>query len=169
LWAHDPDRSRWIINDGYEGDFDAVVVTIGTCGEPLWFSLPGMPKLHHDSETEASKEPEPHSSAKRRGEDEETFSGVIVHSSQLDSPSFTLENAEKVVIIGSGASGVEAVETVLNKFGGVAEKGGKDVKVYMIARHDKWIIPRNVIIDIGIAAQPFGREMPLRCVESPLH
>jgi cation diffusion facilitator CzcD-associated flavoprotein CzcO len=38
-----------------------------------------------------------------------------------------------VVVIGSGASGVEAVETALQRGAG---------EVVMIARTDKWIIPR---------------------------
>lgn len=57
-----------------------------------------------------------------------------------------------MVVIGSGASGVEAVETALTK-------GAKHC--VMIARDDKWIIPRNMFIDVLIAMQPFGREMPL--------
>jgi len=31
----------------------------------------------------------------------------------------------------------------------------------MISRDDKWIIPRNIIFDTAISAQPFGRQMPL--------
>jgi len=27
-------HSRWIINDGSDGIFDAVIVTVGTCGVP---------------------------------------------------------------------------------------------------------------------------------------
>lgn len=26
--------SKWIINDGAEGHFDALIVTVGTCGKP---------------------------------------------------------------------------------------------------------------------------------------
>jgi hypothetical protein len=64
---------------------------------------------------------------------------------------------------------VEAVETVLQKFGSIKDSkkgsGGKQgVEVSMIARNDKWIIPRNIIIDTSIAGQPFGRQMPLRFV-----
>jgi len=108
---------------------------------------------------------------KEEGHDQ--FTKTIVHSSQLDSPSFQLKGGEKVVVIGSGASGVEAVETVLQKFGSVVDKdngsseGGerkKGVEVYMVARDDKWIIPRNIIIDTLISGQPFGQQMPLRCV-----
>ena len=31
-------------------------------------------------------------------------------------------------------------------------------------RKDKWIIPRNVVIDMLLGMQPFGRQMPLRYV-----
>ena len=30
--------------------------------------------------------------------------------------------------------------------------------------HTQWIIPRNIVLDTLIAAQPFGREMPLSVV-----
>ncbi|KAJ3552364.1 hypothetical protein NM688_g4187 [Phlebia brevispora] len=36
-------HARWIINDGREGVFDAIIVTVGTCGKPHMVSLPGMP------------------------------------------------------------------------------------------------------------------------------
>ena len=36
-------HSRWIINDGADGVFDAVIVSVGTCGEPRMITLPGMP------------------------------------------------------------------------------------------------------------------------------
>jgi cation diffusion facilitator CzcD-associated flavoprotein CzcO len=35
---------KWHINDGEEEPFDAVIVTIGTCGKPKWIHLDGMPK-----------------------------------------------------------------------------------------------------------------------------
>jgi len=60
------------------------------------------------------------------------------------------------VIIGSGASAVEAVETVLGR-----TEGEDQARCTVLARDDKWIIPRNIIFDTLIAAQPFGREMPL--------
>ncbi|KAJ3509101.1 hypothetical protein NLJ89_g5390 [Agrocybe chaxingu] len=166
-WADDPDRSRWIINDGEEGVFDAVIVTIGTCGDPNWITLPGMPDdigqetpKAHEADTPPSQDTSANSDQKEQGSSderengEEKFTKTILHSSQLDSPAFKLKGGERVVIIGSGASGVEAVETVLEK-----EKEG--VKVYMIARDDKWIIPRNIMIDTFISGQPFGRQMPL--------
>ncbi|KAF9530110.1 hypothetical protein CPB83DRAFT_789134 [Crepidotus variabilis] len=178
-WDHDRNRSRWIINDGSEGSFDAVIVTIGTCGDPNWIKLPGMPEhlgedgssnKNHDSPTSDSPGPDTkHSNAGGKPEPQEKFEKIIIHSSQLDSPDFQLKGGEKVVIIGSGASGVEAVETVLDKFGSVKDpQGGESkkqgVEVFMIARDDKWIIPRNIVMDTVISAQPFGREMPLSFV-----
>ncbi|KDR72803.1 hypothetical protein GALMADRAFT_252072 [Galerina marginata CBS 339.88] len=191
-WSNDPDRTRWIINDGEEGIFDAVIVTVGSCGEPNWVTLPGMP---HDvgKEDKKSKKKHKHTAPtqdtqslsgsndsdakqptqpgeKHPGPSDDLFKKTIIHSSQLDSPSFKLKGGERVVVIGSGASGVEAVETVLAKFGSVQDykdqpSGDKETKrgveVTMIARDDKWIIPRNIMIDTFIAGQPFGRQMPL--------
>lgn len=37
------ERSKWVINDGQDGEFDAVIVTVGTCGEPHMVQFPGMP------------------------------------------------------------------------------------------------------------------------------
>ncbi|KAI0710915.1 FAD/NAD-P-binding domain-containing protein [Earliella scabrosa] len=133
-------QSRWIINDGEDGEFDAVVVTIGTCGAPMRINFPGLPQ-HNDntSETEDSK---------HEGR-EEVFQGEVFHSSELDDAPL---EGKRIIVIGSGASGVEAVETALSK-------GAKHC--VMLAREDKWIIPRNIVIDTLISAQPFGREMPL--------
>ncbi|KAF8172281.1 FAD/NAD-P-binding domain-containing protein [Pholiota molesta] len=191
-WEDDPERSRWIINDNESEIFDAIIVNIGTCGDPNWIKLPGMPdnagkkySTGSSLEDKGSKEGEspsqdnPQVSASDRewppyqknhtqskDKDEDEFTKLIVHSSELDSPSFKLQGGERVVVIGSGASGVEAVETVLQKFGSIKDSkkgsGGKQgVEVSMIARNDKWIIPRNIIIDTSIAGQPFGRQMPL--------
>ncbi|TNY23363.1 hypothetical protein DMC30DRAFT_389757 [Rhodotorula diobovata] len=114
-------HSRWIINDGKEGIFDAVVCALGTCGKPKFIELDGQ----------------------------DQFNGQIIHSSQLDNAEL---EGKRVVIVGSGASGVESAELA------VAKKA-KDVVV--LARSDKWIIPRNTLIDVLLSLQPFGREMPL--------
>ncbi|THG98025.1 hypothetical protein EW026_g4088 [Hermanssonia centrifuga] len=85
-------------------------------------------------------------------EGDDVFKGPILHSSQLDrkdAPSF---EGKTVAIIGGGASAVEAVEAAL-------AQGAQ--KCLVIAREDKWIIPRNIFVDTLIAMQPFGREMPL--------
>jgi NADPH-dependent glutamate synthase beta subunit-like oxidoreductase len=73
--------------------------------------FPGMPKAD-----DAHQEKESH---------EETFSGTIVHSSELDDTDLQGKN---VVVIGSGASGVEAIETALSK-------GAKHTVI--VARDDK--------------------------------
>lgn len=80
---------------------------------------------------------------------QEDFKGKIIHSSQLDDVDFKGKN---VLIVGGGASGVEALE--------LAAKNGAR-KPTIIARSDKWIIPRNLIADCLLSLQPFGREMPL--------
>lgn len=77
---------------------------------------------------------------------EEKFKGKIVHSSHLDG--LDCKN-KKVLIVGGGASGIEALE--------LAVLQGAD-KPTILARSDKWIIPRNTIIDCLLALQPFGRE-----------
>ena len=135
-------HSRWIINDGNEGIFDAIVrrllhsqrsvrgrtdaqpsqvCAVGTCGDPKFIELEGQ----------------------------DTFSGQILHSSQLDEADL---EGKRVVIVGSGASGVESAELAVVK---------KAKDVVMLARSDKWIIPRNTLIDVLLSLQPFGREMPL--------
>lgn len=77
---------------------------------------------------------------------EEKFMGKIVHSSQLDDVELEGKN---VIIIGGGASGIEALELAVAK--------GAD-KPKILARSDKWIIPRNTIVDFLLALNPLGRE-----------
>ncbi|KAH8105192.1 FAD/NAD-P-binding domain-containing protein [Cristinia sonorae] len=273
-------HARWIINDGEDGIFDAVIVTVGTCGKPRMVKFEGMPatkeekdaggkdreernngeeawstaahessqairadqhrkadakfptpgeayhddsvqdsittidgatseissdheeqkhaqhtawtgetsKAHvaerHDQDkkkragfptpaeafpTSPSEDPQKDTKAKSlldkgdndedgeskdtKGEDADVFTkGPVVHSSELDKLSEDHVKGKEVIVIGSGASGVEAVETAL-------AKGAK--KAIIIAREDKWIIPRNIVLDTLISAQPFGRQMPL--------
>ncbi|KAH9840185.1 FAD/NAD-P-binding domain-containing protein [Rhodofomes roseus] len=178
-------HARWIVNDGADGVFDAVIVTIGTCGEPQWVKFPGMPDMEEikarrvrsqedardsqespspdkdesKTESEADAEERKHSQLGNKADaedkqeegegDGETFAGTLLHSSELDDAQLA---GKRVVVIGSGASGVEAVETAL-------ARGAQGC--VMVARQDKWVIPRNMIIDTLISAQPFGREMPL--------
>lgn len=47
--------AKWIINDGADGEFDAIIVTVGTCGKPKMAAFPGMPHTHWDDEKEESK------------------------------------------------------------------------------------------------------------------
>ncbi|VDB98181.1 unnamed protein product [Peniophora sp. CBMAI 1063] len=274
--------AKWVINDGADGEFDAIIVTVGTCGKPKMAGFPGMPHTHWEDEKEGKKgkgdrdsrshrptdyhadrkpvnrirqsddaqkvaekkkkeedkrrkeqearsnkrgayrdmdeiaypalnpdspanpqmsgapsfaevatqppaedsaainsEPEGTKDAdevsesglwedaedsgtvKEQGSEpgdhdhqdgEEKFQGDVLHSSELDDAEL---EGRTVLIIGSGASGVEAAETAL-------QQGAK--KAIVIARQDKWIIPRNTFIDTIISAQPFGQEMPLSFV-----
>ncbi|KAI0759240.1 FAD/NAD-P-binding domain-containing protein [Trametes elegans] len=137
-------QSKWIVNDGEDGEFDAVVVTVGTCGEPMRIKFPGLPSSE-EGESDSWK------GGKHQGK-EEVFEGDVLHSSELDD---ALLEGKRIIVVGSGASGVEAVETALSKGA---------TGCVMIARDDKWIIPRNMVVDTLISAQPFGREMPLSVV-----
>ncbi|EGN97706.1 hypothetical protein SERLA73DRAFT_161632 [Serpula lacrymans var. lacrymans S7.3] len=233
--------SQWIINGGEDGKFDAMIVTIGTCGKPKWVGFEGMPDgvgksqgakkskdqadtgdeglksekrkgqhlsdednmakgnvglkgarkqpkrgkhelveettkvenitaaKHDESETASPTTPiketahypfiqpypqreSPHVKGKEaRAKDQDTYEGPVLHSSQLDNATPEVLKGKTVVVVGSGASGVEAVETALGR--GAA-------RCVMLAREDKWIIPRNIVFDTFLSAQPFGREMP---------
>lgn len=113
-------KGRWIINNESYGRFDGIIASIGTCGQP----------------------------ARPRFDGEEKFKGRIVHSSQLDG----LENEAKgknVLVIGGGASAVEAMEFVEHA----------DAKeTFVLSRSEKWIIPRNPVIDMLLAFNIFGQE-----------
>lgn len=119
-------HSRWMVNN--EGPFDAVVVTIGTCGEKKDAPLKGL----------------------------EDFHGQVVHSSDLDDVDL---KGKRIIVMGSGASGVEAVQLACEKQAG---------PITMIARSDKWIIPRNIFFDTALSLQPFGREIPLSWISEDL-
>jgi cation diffusion facilitator CzcD-associated flavoprotein CzcO len=227
-------HGRWIINDGADGEFDAVIVAVGTCGKPRWMNIEGMPKRQANQKNSGANNapsyadklkeglPQENSSSslydgtsfadklkeglpqddsssspydgtsfadkdkdglpqedstssvsegssfadkvkgttfdddsKGQETDEskgDLFTGPIMHSSQLDSAEEGIFRGKTVAIAGGGASAVEAAETVL-ALGAT--------KCVIIAREDKWIIPRNIIFDTLVACQPFGRQMPL--------
>ncbi len=77
---------------------------------------------------------------------QEVFKGEIFHSSKLDGKT---ASGKKVLIIGGGASAVEALEFVVNT---------DAAKTAVLARSDKWIIPRNAFVDILLAFNIFGQE-----------
>lgn len=77
---------------------------------------------------------------------QEHFKGSIWHSSDLDGKSAV---GKKVAIIGGGASAVEALEFV-------AQSNAQHA--YVLARSEKWIIPRNPFIDMLLALNIFGSE-----------
>ncbi|KAF2739576.1 FAD/NAD(P)-binding domain-containing protein [Polyplosphaeria fusca] len=74
------------------------------------------------------------------------FKGDIYHSSQLDGKH---AKGKKVAIVGGGASAVEALEFV------AAEDAAH---TSVLARSEKWIIPRNPLIDGLLALNIFGSE-----------
>ena len=107
--------------------------------------------------------------------DGDVFKGPIIHSSCLDRDDAPDFKDKTVAVIGSGASAVEAVETALakgakkcivlarqDKVGSTHDRGKRRTDAWLFVL--QWIIPRNIIIDTLVSAQPFGRETPLRCV-----
>jgi hypothetical protein len=74
------------------------------------------------------------------------FEGEIHHSSQLDG---VHAKGKKVVVIGGGASAVEALEFVATE---------EAAQTAVLARSEKWIIPRNPIVDILLSLNIFGSE-----------
>lgn len=77
---------------------------------------------------------------------QEKFKGEVYHSSKLDGKT---AQGKKVLIVGGGASAVEALEFVVHT-------GAKSTSV--LARSDKWIIPRNAFVDTLLAFNIFGQE-----------
>ncbi|OBT66092.1 hypothetical protein VE03_05069 [Pseudogymnoascus sp. 23342-1-I1] len=77
---------------------------------------------------------------------QQAFKGEVYHSSQLTGKE---AKGKKVVIIGGGASAVEALEFATNSH---AEH------TTILARSDKWIIPRNPIVNVLLSFNIFGQE-----------
>ncbi|KAI7227888.1 FAD/NAD(P)-binding domain-containing protein [Hortaea werneckii] len=77
---------------------------------------------------------------------QEQFKGEIFHSSQLDGKQ---AKDKKVLVIGGGASAIEALEFVTHE---------QAEQTYILARSEKWIIPRNPVIDILLSLNIFGAE-----------
>ena len=77
---------------------------------------------------------------------EEAFKGEIFHSSKLDGKT---ASGKKVLIVGGGASAVEALEFVVHT---------DAASTAVLARSEKWIIPRNAFVDILLALNIFGQE-----------
>lgn len=87
---------------------------------------------------------------------QEKFKGQIFHSSRLDGKS---AQGKKVLVIGGGASAVEALEFVVHT---------DAAQTNVLARSDKWIIPRNPIVDILLALNIFGQETILSWIPESL-
>lgn len=77
---------------------------------------------------------------------QDQFQGKIYHSSDLTGRD---AKGKKMIIIGGGASAVEALEFA-------AEEEAE--KIYILSRSDKWIIPRNLFIDALLSLNIFGQE-----------
>ncbi|EHK97331.1 putative Dimethylaniline monooxygenase [Glarea lozoyensis 74030] len=77
---------------------------------------------------------------------QEKFKGEIYHSSNLTGKQ---AKGKTMIIVGGGASAVEALEFATHE---------EADKVYILARSDKWIIPRNPIIDGLLSFNIFGGE-----------
>ncbi|OAA50320.1 Flavin-binding monooxygenase-like family protein [Metarhizium rileyi] len=77
------------------------------------------------------------------------FRGEVYHSSQLTGKD---AKGKKLAIIGGGASAVEALE-----FAAAASAAS----VSILSRSEKWIIPRNIIVDTLLSFNIFGQETTL--------
>lgn len=132
-------EKRWIINDSSHGTFDGVIVAVGTCGN---LKTPWIANQEH-------------------------FNGQILHSSQLDGLD---PRGKKVVIVGGGASAAEAAEFVIHK--GAAEVSvlsrvgslhyyfycSRKLALIFFHKSEKWILPRNILIQRLFALNVFGRD-----------
>ncbi|KAF7798770.1 hypothetical protein EIP86_009995 [Pleurotus ostreatoroseus] len=66
-------HARWVINDGRDGVFDAIIVTVGTCGDPNMITLPGMPGYKEKQQEKREKEQKEKSEKERpEGESEDS-------------------------------------------------------------------------------------------------
>jgi cation diffusion facilitator CzcD-associated flavoprotein CzcO len=81
--------------------------------------------------------------------DQDQFKGTICHSSNLDGKDI---KGKKALIIGGGASAIEALEFAIS-----SEASEIDV----LSRSDKWIIPRNVLVQSLLAMNIWGEEISL--------
>ncbi|KAK4134668.1 FAD/NAD(P)-binding domain-containing protein [Trichocladium antarcticum] len=120
--VYQDNRGRWIVNDASLGRFDGVITAVGTCGAPRLPAMPGMDR----------------------------YQGAIHHSSRLTGACAARDKT--VVVIGGGASAVEALEFA-------HDEGAR--KVCILARSDKWIIPRSPVWNMLLALNIFGRQTRL--------
>ncbi|KMU81297.1 monooxygenase [Coccidioides immitis H538.4] len=87
---------------------------------------------------------------------QENFRGQIYHSSNLDGKD---AKGKRVMVIGGGASAIEALEWAV-------EAGAARIDV--LSRSDKWVIPRNVIVDVLLACNILGQETRLSWIPETL-
>lgn len=81
--------------------------------------------------------------------DQDQFDGTICHSSNLDGKDI---KGKKALIIGGGASAIEALEFAV-------ASGASEIDV--LSRSDKWIIPRNILVQSLLAMNIWGEEISL--------
>ncbi|KAH8900112.1 FAD/NAD(P)-binding domain-containing protein [Thozetella sp. PMI_491] len=76
----------------------------------------------------------------------DNFQGRIYHSSDLTGKD---AKGKTMIIIGGGASAVEALEFASEE---------ETSKIYILARSEKWIIPRNPLLNVLLSFNVFGQE-----------
>ncbi|RDA83545.1 hypothetical protein CP532_4473 [Ophiocordyceps camponoti-leonardi (nom. inval.)] len=81
----------------------------------------------------------------------EDFVGPVVHSSELSARHVDV-TGKQVAIVGGGASAVEALEFAM---------ANKAAQVTVLSRSEKWIIPRDAVVDALLSLNIFGRETSL--------
>jgi cation diffusion facilitator CzcD-associated flavoprotein CzcO len=84
------------------------------------------------------------------------FKGEVYHSSELTGKD---AKGKRIAIIGGGASAVEALE--------YAFAAGAD-RTSILSRSEKWIIPRNIIVDTALSFNIFGQETRLSVIPETL-
>ncbi|KAI1470558.1 FAD/NAD(P)-binding domain-containing protein [Daldinia caldariorum] len=84
------------------------------------------------------------------------FKNHIYHSSELTGVD---AKGKTMIIIGGGASAVEALEYA-------SDEGAS--KIYILSRSDKWIIPRNWVVDILLSLNIWGQETMLSVIPEAL-
>ncbi|KAI5862027.1 monooxygenase [Durotheca rogersii] len=84
------------------------------------------------------------------------FKKPICHSSNL---SGVEAKNKSMIIVGGGASAVEALEYA-------SQEGAS--KIYILSRSDKWIIPRNWVVDMLFSLNIWGQETALSVIPEKL-
>lgn len=134
--VYQDEKGRWVVNNPSNGRFDGLIAAVGTCGDPKRKSTAAISECPFANTLFT----EPHIPGM------ENYRGPVYHSSQLTGKS---AKGKTMVVIGGGASAVEALEYASDE---------EAAKVYILARSDKWIIPRNPIVNMLLAFNIFGQE-----------
>lgn len=118
-------RSKWLINDGEDGEFDAVICTVGTCGKPMTKVFEGEDKFEENGGWVVHSSELDELTGSGEGEDEKSDGQESSGYSNGHSKESFDVRGKTMIIVGSGASGVEAAEWAVEK--------GAD-KVWILAR-----------------------------------